>query len=107
MGNWQILESLLKSAYRFMARMQNLSGVEEALLGFLKIAFRSSPKTVRPHLETLLLTLKKMESNKMETRAFMYLDVLSWLESKIAGKPVQTVIRQKFLANQKRATPQA
>ncbi|TAF52770.1 MAG: hypothetical protein EAZ62_05560 [Sphingobacteriia bacterium] len=101
MGNWQILESLLKSAYRFMARMQNLSGVEEALLGFLKIAFRSSPKTVKPHLETLLLALQKMERNKMETRAFMYLDVLSWLESKIAGKPVQTVIRQKFLVSQK------
>jgi hypothetical protein len=28
----------------------------------------------------------------------MYLDIISWLESKIQGKQVQTIIKEKFLA---------
>jgi hypothetical protein len=32
----------------------------------------------------------------LETRAFSYLDVISWLESKINGVNVQDVIREKY-----------
>ena len=31
-----------------------------------------------------------------ESRAFLYLDVISWLESKIENKSVDSVIREKF-----------
>ena len=34
----------------------------------------------------------------------MYLDIISWLESKISAIPVQTVIRNKFLETQKKVT---
>jgi hypothetical protein len=40
--------------------------------------------------------LKPLEKNKLESRAFMYLDIISWLESKIQGKEVQAVIQEKF-----------
>jgi hypothetical protein len=30
---------------------------------------------------------------------FLYLDVPSWLESKVTGVPVEAVIRKKFLEN--------
>jgi hypothetical protein len=29
----------------------------------------------------------------------MYLDIISWLESKIQGKQVQAIIKEKFLAS--------
>jgi len=48
-----------------------------------------------------LLKLKQHENNRLETRAFLYLDVISWLESKIHNIPVQDVIRNKFLASKK------
>jgi hypothetical protein len=32
----------------------------------------------------------------------MYLDVISWLESKIQGVPVQDVIREKYLSGMRR-----
>jgi hypothetical protein len=40
--------------------------------------------------------LKKLEGSTTESRSFMYLDVLSWLESKIKAVPVQEVIAKHY-----------
>lgn len=103
LGNFELLEYLLKSVYRFMYKMQNLSTVEEEIFGFLRKSFRLSPKQLKPQFETLLATLKPLEKSRLESRAFMYLDIISWLESKINDVPVQTIIRQKYLDAFKRA----
>jgi len=57
---------------------------------------------LKPEFEQLLERLKELEKDRFETRAFMYLDIISWLESKISDIPVQTVIRNKFLEAQKK-----
>jgi hypothetical protein len=97
LGNYDLLEYLLKSVYRFMSKMYNLSTVEEKIFGFLKSSFHLSPKQLKPQFEKLLAELKPLEKNRLESRAFMYLDIISWLESKIEHQPVQNVIRQKYL----------
>ncbi len=102
LGNFDLLKYLLKSVYRFMAKMQNLSTAEEAMFSFLRNAFNASPKKLQPMFQALLLKLQSLSNDPLETRAFMYLDIISWLESKIQKKPVQTIIRQKFLAAGKR-----
>ncbi len=102
LGNFDLLKYLLKSVYRFMAKMQNLSTAEEAMFSFLRNAFNVSPKKLQPMFEVLLLKLQSLSKDPLETRAFMYLDIISWLESKIQQKPVQTIIRQKFLVAGKR-----
>jgi len=101
LGNFDLMEYLIKSVYRFMAKMENMSVVEEEMFKFLRKSFHLSKKNIKPELEKLLLKLKKHENNRLETRAFLYLDVISWLESKINNIPVQDVIRKKFLANKK------
>jgi hypothetical protein len=98
MGNMQLLEYLAKSVYRFMAKMQNMSVVEEALFAFLRKSLTLKPNKLKPEFEKLLHKLKQLENRPFETRAFMYLDVISWLESKIGNVPVQDVVRKKFLA---------
>lgn len=99
LGNMDLLEYLLKSVYRFMAKMENLSTVEEEIFSFLRQSFKLTPRQLKPHFEKLLTKLQQLEHNRIESRAFMYLDVISWLQSKIEGKPVQQVIRDKFLAD--------
>lgn len=101
LGNYDLLEYLTKSVYRFMAKMENLSLVEEEIFLFLRKAFNLSPKQLKPEFEKLLVKLKNIESNKFESRAFAYLDIISWLESKISGQKVQDVIRAKFLERKK------
>jgi hypothetical protein len=80
-----------------MYKMQNLSTVEEKIFGFLRSSFRLSPKQLKPQFEMLLAALKPLEKSGLESRAFMYLDIISWLESKIDHKQVQNIIRQKYL----------
>jgi hypothetical protein len=101
LGNYELLEYLTKSVYRFMAKMENLSGVEEEIFLFLRKSFNLSPKQLKPEFEKLLAKLKKIESSKFESRAFAYLDIISWLESKISGQKVQDVIHAKYLERKK------
>ncbi len=97
LGNFQLLEYLIKSVYRFMAKMENLSVVEEEVFNFLRRSFRVSPARLKPEFEKLLIKLKMQEKNPFATRAFAYLDIISWLESKIRNVPVQNILREKFL----------
>jgi hypothetical protein len=97
LGNDNLLEYLIKSVYRFMAKMENLSLVEEEIFRFLRKSFKWGPKTLKPEFSKLLDRLRTYEKNRFETRAFVYLDIISWLESKIRDVPVQMIIREKFL----------
>ena len=98
LGNFEILEYLVKSVYRFMAKMENMSLVEEEILKFLRKSLRLNKNEIRAEFEQLLEKLKALERNRFETRAFVYLDVISWLESKLRKVPVQDIIREKYLA---------
>ena len=101
MGNLQLLEYLAKSVYRFMSKMQNLSVVEEEIFKFLRKALTIPPDKLKPEFEKLLHKLKQLEKRRFETRAFMYLDVISWLESKINNVAVQEIIKKKYLGGSK------
>ena len=103
LGNFELLEYLIKSVYRYMAKMQNLSKVEEEIFAFLRRSFRVGAHALKPEFEKLLEKLKRYERNPLETRAFSYLDIISWLESKINNVNVQDVIREKYLLGKKAA----
>jgi hypothetical protein len=102
LGNFELLEYLIKSVYRFMAKMDNLSKVEEEIFAFLRNSFKVGAHALKPAFENLLQELKKYEGNPLEARAFAYLDIISWLESKISGVNVQDVIVQRNLDRKKR-----
>jgi len=101
LGNFQLLEYLIKTVYRFMAKMQNLSLVEEEIFKFLRKSFYLSARKLKPEFEKLLDTVRQFETSKFETRAFAYLDIISWLESKVSDKQTYEVIREKYLRGRK------
>ncbi|MBI1343078.1 MAG: hypothetical protein GC171_09105 [Terrimonas sp.] len=96
MGNLDIMESLIKSVFRFMAKMKNLTVVEEEMFRFLRHSFNLSPHKLKPELEKFLDKIKHLEKNRFETRAFAYLDIISWVESKVQGKTMAEIIYQKY-----------
>lgn len=102
LGNTEIIESLIKSVYRFMAKMKNLTVVEETMFKFLRNSFNVSPKELQPVLEDFLNSIKHLEKNRFETRSFAYLDIISWVESKVYKKPMSEIIHNKFEATRKR-----
>ena len=97
LGNDEIIESLIKSVYRFMAKMKNLTVVEEEMFRFLRHSFNVSPRTLKPELEKFYNNIKHLEKNPYETRSFTYLDIISWVESKLQGKTMGEIIYQKFV----------
>ena len=104
LGNFAILESLIKSVYRFMLKMRNLSVVEREILGFLQKTFHKDPRKLKGDFRVLCDKLRRYERDPQERRSFMYLDFVSWLESRIREVPVQEVIRERHLASRKAAT---
>ena len=95
-----IMESLMKSVYRFMAKMHNLTVVEEEIFRFLRNFFMS-PRKLKPELEKFLHKIKQLEKSRFETRAFAYLDIISWVESKVYDKPMSTIIHEKYLKSKR------
>jgi hypothetical protein len=102
LGNYDIMESLIKSVYRFMAKMKNLTVVEEEMFRFLRNSFDVSPRKLKPELEKFLNNIKHLEKSRFETRSFAYLDIISWLESKVYEKPMRQIIYDKFLKSRHR-----
>jgi hypothetical protein len=102
LGNYELMESLTKSVYRFMAKMENLTVVEEEMFRFLRNSFAVSPRQLKPELEKFLDKIKHLESNRYETRSFAYMDIISWTESKVSGKPMTEIIHDKYLKRRKR-----
>lgn len=102
LGNFEIMEYLTKSVYRFMARMENLTVVEEEMFKFLRNSFQLSRHTLKSELEKFLQKIKKFEKSRFETRAFAYLDIISWVESKVYKKPMSEIIKEKCLHRMKK-----
>ena len=96
LGNDMIIESQVKSVYRFMSNMKNLSSVETSIFAFLRKVFSLSKKEINEQLRILFEELNPLENNPLEARSFLYLDILSWLESKMKGVSVQAIIAEKF-----------
>ena len=95
LGNTEIIESLIKSVYRFMAKMKNLTVVEEQMFRFLRNSFGVSARAMKPEMEKFLNSIKHLEKNRYETRSFAYLDIISWVESKVYDKPMSVIIQEK------------
>jgi tetratricopeptide (TPR) repeat protein len=102
LGNFDILDPLIKSVYRFMAKMQNLTVVEEMMFKFLHNSFKLSRNELKTELKKFLAGIKQLEKNRFQTRTFAYLDIISWLESKVYEKPLSVVIREKYLQSRHR-----
>jgi hypothetical protein len=102
LGNDMLMDSLTKSVYRFMAKMKNLTAVEEAIFKFLRHSIPFSPRRLKPEFEKLLQTIKHLEKDRFQTRALAYIDIISWVESKVYDKPMAAVVREKYLASKRR-----
>ncbi|MEM9000855.1 MAG: hypothetical protein AAGB24_11385 [Bacteroidota bacterium] len=92
------LEVQLKSTYKFLLKMNDLHAVQKEMIKFLRNLGDIYPSELKNEFQKLYNELKKYEDHPYEKRAFLYLDILSWLESHLQNKPVAQVIREKALA---------
>ena len=81
-----------------MLKLKNFQKVHEAIFKFLRQSTYMDRKTLIPHFEALRAELIEIIEDRFERRPMLYLDIISWLESKIYNKPVEQIIREKKLA---------
>ncbi|CAM4073663.1 MULTISPECIES: hypothetical protein [Flavobacterium] len=91
------LEIQLKSTYKFLIKMNDLHEVQREMIKFLKGLGSIYPHQLKGEFKKLHARLKVYENHPYEKRAFLYLDILSWLESKIDNKPILEIIQKKAL----------
>jgi len=89
------LESLLRSTYKFLLKMDDLHDVQREMIAFMRGLGDIYPSELKAAFKQLHAKLKVYEDDPYERRAFLYLDVMSWLESKIENRPVADVIKDK------------
>ncbi|MGD1947383.1 MAG: hypothetical protein ACFB0A_14245 [Croceivirga sp.] len=92
------LEVQLKSTYKFLLKMNDLHAVQHEMIKFLRGLGNIYPTELKAEFQKLYDNLRQYENHPYEKRAFLYLDILSWLESHLQNKPVSEIIREKAMA---------
>ena len=88
----------IRAVYVFLDKMNDLQQVQKEMMHFLKRLNSVYASDLKEAFRKLYETLKPYEHHPYERRTFYYMDVLSWLQSKVEGIPVGEVIRRRFLA---------
>ncbi len=89
------IEKLIISTYKFLVKMNDLHEVQRKMILFLKNLNNIYPQDIKKAFIKLYNELRVYENHPFEKRAFLYLDVLSWLESKIENRSVESIIQEK------------
>ncbi|WP_027137677.1 hypothetical protein [Gaetbulibacter saemankumensis] len=94
------LDVLIRSTYKFLIKMEDLYEVQKEFIKFLRGLGDIYPHEVRDEFIKLHKKLKEFENDPYQSRAFLYLDIISWLESKIQNQPIDLIIQNKFKKRQ-------
>lgn len=90
------LEYQIKSVYKFIVKMNELHQVQQEIMLFVRNLGRIYEYQLKDEFKKLRSRLLALSEHPYEKRAFLYLDIISWLESKIENRTVQEVIQGKF-----------
>ena len=90
------LERQFLDTYKFLLKMENLQEVQKIFLTSIRDLSDVFPHEIKNEFKKIHTKLKKFENHPYEKRAFLYLDILSWLESKIQNKPISIIIKEKI-----------
>jgi len=105
LGNDDLVETYIRSTYRYFIKKGDLSLYQKYILDFLKgLLIVREIKNVQNRFILLKAQMESLQKNKFEKRAFLYFDIISWLESKITKRSVQSLIKEKISSRLKLAS---
>ena len=89
------LDKHIRDTYKFLLKMDDLHEVQKSMIVFIRRLGDIFPHELKKHFKALHIELKQYEDDPYERRAFLYLDILSWLESRIENRPIEQIIQRK------------
>lgn len=103
LGNMDVIDYYIRSTYRFLLKKHDLHAFQQRILDFLKSLTRDISNTqLIERFKELREQLLGLSESKYDKRAFVYFDIIPWLDSKIENRPVGEVIREKAEATKKK-----
>ena len=97
LGNFDVIKHYIISTYRFLLKKDDLRLFQKFVLSFLKnLSIDTDNKSLIIEFRQLKNQLLTLVDSAYEKRAFIYFDIISWLECKIEKKSVQEIIKEKF-----------
>ncbi|MBF7091715.1 hypothetical protein IUY40_09190 [Flavobacterium sp. ALJ2] len=95
LGKDYYLENQLKNTYKFLLKMNDLHEVQKEIIKFLKNLNNFYPNDIKKEFIKMRERFIELEKNTYEKRAFLYLDIISWLESKIENRKIADIMKEK------------
>lgn len=95
LGNMDLLEYQLKSTYRFLIKYGDLQQVQKEIITFIRKSVDMKPEGIKDDFIELKQSLEKILEDPFERRPLLYLDLIGWLTSKLDGRPVEEIIRER------------
>lgn len=89
------IDELIKSTYKFLIKMNNMHIVQRKMMHFLRSLTDMYPSELKTAFKKLHGELKEYENHPYEKRSFLYLDIISWLESNIESVSIAEIIKRK------------
>ncbi|MBI3500230.1 MAG: hypothetical protein HY063_00390 [Bacteroidetes bacterium] len=98
MGNQDLLEYMVKWAYRYLAKRNKLYKFETIILEFIrkKIQKLNTRSETVSAFTALKKELEKLLPDPYENRPLIDFEFLEWLESKIENKPFAEIVSEKY-----------
>lgn len=97
LGNYMLLEYLLRSTYRYLQQRERLLEFERRILFFIRESQKiKTAKELKQGFSRLREGLMELSSIPSEEAMLRYFDIISWLESKITDQDFAKVVQQHY-----------
>ena len=83
LGNDILVSYKIKSVFRFLLKMGELEKVQMEIFRFIRRTPKMNRDSIIDEFKKLREKLAVIENERFEKRPFLYLDIISWLDSKI------------------------
>ena len=95
-GHTDTLPYHLRATYRFLMKKQALDNYHKLLLDFMRqLDPALSAAEMRDRLISLRNEMLKLRENPYEARAFVYFDMIAWLDARIEGKTMEEILKRR------------
>ncbi|MBP6312354.1 MAG: hypothetical protein KA408_08815 [Flavobacteriales bacterium] len=95
LGNYDLLEYIVRSTSRFMNKRHDANDVEVLLIDHIKKMARSTdPAVKQEHFALMHKEFKVIFKDPLESMVLKYFDVMSWVESRMEGITFAEVVKR-------------
>ncbi|MEE9374271.1 MAG: hypothetical protein V3V00_14550 [Saprospiraceae bacterium] len=101
LGNEDLVSHQIRSTYRFISKMDNVQKVHREIFAFLRRTPSMTEGILHQEFSKLKTKLVELKKDPYERRPFLYLDIISWLDSKIEGVTMAEAVRKNAFFNGK------